>query len=49
VELGDQLGQSLPVSAAANELFKRARGEGHGDEDFSAVVEAVWRATKEGE
>ena len=36
LSLGDQLGVSLPTSAAANELFKRARPEA-GDEDFSAV------------
>jgi len=38
VELGDQLGVSLPVSAAANESYKRARLE-YGDQDFSAVFE----------
>lgn len=36
--LGDELGVGLPVAAAANEQFKKARTE-HGDEDFSAVVE----------
>jgi glyoxylate/succinic semialdehyde reductase len=34
--LGDQLGVSMPTSAAANEQYKMARNE-HGDEDFSAV------------
>ena len=38
ISLGDQLGVALPVAAAANEQFKRARTT-HGDEDFSAVVE----------
>lgn len=38
VALGDEVGQSLPCAAAANEQFKRARKE-HGDSDFSAVVE----------
>ncbi|GAX77645.1 hypothetical protein CEUSTIGMA_g5088.t1 [Chlamydomonas eustigma] len=39
--LGDQLGQSLPVAAAANEQFKVARARGHGDEDIAAVYEAT--------
>lgn len=37
--LGDCLGLALPVAAAANEQFKRARAE-HGDEDFAAVFAA---------
>eukprot|EP01052_Picozoa_sp_SAG31_P033357 SAG31_NODE_3757_length_3912_cov_2.865460_5_plen_122_part_00 len=37
--LGDQLGVGLPVAAASNEQFKKAR-TAHGDDDFSAVVEA---------
>lgn len=37
--LGDCLGLSLPVAAAANEQFKRARGD-HGNEDFCAVYQA---------
>lgn len=41
MELGDKLGQTLPVSAAANEVFKKARND-HGDDDFSAVLEALW-------
>ena len=39
--LGDQLGQPLPVAAAANELFKAAKAKGKGDEDFAAVYEAT--------
>lgn len=39
--LGEQVCQQLPVTAAANELYKRAKAEGHGDEDFTAVYEAV--------
>ncbi|CAI5536883.1 unnamed protein product [Closterium sp. Naga37s-1] len=39
--LGDDLAQPLPVAAAANEVFKKARREGHGRDDFSAVFEAV--------
>lgn len=37
--LGDTLGLALPVAAAANEQFKRARGD-HGDDDFCAVYHA---------
>ena len=39
VALGDCLGLALPVAAAANEQFKRAR-EDHGEEDFAAVFAA---------
>lgn len=39
--LGDELGHSMPVSAAANEAFKNAKGLGKEDEDFSAVHESV--------
>lgn len=41
--LGDELNQPLPVAAAANEVFKAAKTQGLGDNDFSAVVEAVKR------
>lgn len=37
--LGDSVGLALPVAAAANEQFKRARND-HGDEDFCAVYAA---------
>jgi len=43
LSLGDEKAQELPVAAAANELYKRARSEGHGDEDFSAVLKALKR------
>eukprot|EP00614_Pseudopedinella_elastica_P003071 CAMPEP_0172585006 /NCGR_PEP_ID=MMETSP1068-20121228/4502_1 /TAXON_ID=35684 /ORGANISM="Pseudopedinella elastica, Strain CCMP716" /LENGTH=607 /DNA_ID=CAMNT_0013379333 /DNA_START=199 /DNA_END=2022 /DNA_ORIENTATION=- len=39
--LGDDLGQSLPLCAAANEQMKLARSLGHQDDDFSAVYEAA--------
>ena len=39
--LGDQQAQPLPVAAASNELFKKARAAGYGDDDFCAVLEAV--------
>lgn len=41
VELGDKLGQTLPVSAAANEVMKKARKKGHEDDDFSSVIEGL--------
>ena len=39
-ECRDQLGQPLPIAAAANELYKAARTE-HGDDDFTAVYETT--------
>ncbi len=41
VGLGDAVAQPLFAAAAANELFKRAREAGFGEEDFSAVFKAV--------
>ncbi|KAG0553391.1 hypothetical protein M758_12G008600 [Ceratodon purpureus] len=39
--LGDELAQSMPVAAAANETYKKARSLGLGDQDFSAVHQAL--------
>lgn len=39
--LGDELGQEMPVAAAANEMYKTARRKGKDDEDFSAVITAL--------
>ncbi|CAN6719954.1 hypothetical protein ACFX13_013893 [Malus domestica] len=39
--LGDETATSMPVAAAANEAFKKARSMGLGDLDFSAVYETV--------
>lgn len=39
--LGDTNAVSMPVAAAANEAFKKARSMGLGDNDFSAVYETV--------
>eukprot|EP00252_Welwitschia_mirabilis_P014863 TRINITY_DN32914_c0_g1_i1.p1 TRINITY_DN32914_c0_g1~~TRINITY_DN32914_c0_g1_i1.p1 ORF type:complete len:294 (+),score=80.86 TRINITY_DN32914_c0_g1_i1:106-987(+) len=39
--LGDEAGVSMPVAAAANEVFKSARTAGFGDHDFSAVYKVV--------
>lgn len=36
----DSLNQPLPVAAAANESFKRAKARGFGDNDFAALYEA---------
>lgn len=33
--------QELPVAAAVNKLYESAEEAGHGDADFSAVLEAV--------
>ena len=41
IALADELAQDMPVAAAANELYKRARRDGCDDEDFSAVLKAV--------
>lgn len=40
IALGESVGQAMPVAAAANETFKRAKTK-NGEEDFSAVFEAV--------
>ena len=39
--LGDQLEVSMPLAAAANESFKKARQAGKGDADFSAVLSVL--------
>ena len=39
--MGDAVAQPMPVAAAANELFKKARSLGYGDADFAAVHNAV--------
>jgi 3-hydroxyisobutyrate dehydrogenase-like beta-hydroxyacid dehydrogenase len=44
---GDELNQPLPVAAAANEAYKRAKAAGHGDADFAAVYEAINPRKKE--
>lgn len=35
--LGDELGHGMPTVAASNEVFKKARQKGLGDNDFSSV------------
>lgn len=39
--LGDEVEVSMPVAAAANEAFKKARSLGLSDQDFSAVYQVV--------
>ncbi|KAL3694956.1 hypothetical protein R1sor_008607 [Riccia sorocarpa] len=39
--LGDEVAQTMPVAAAANEVYKKARTMGLGDNDFSAIYKAV--------
>jgi 3-hydroxyisobutyrate dehydrogenase len=41
VTLGDELGQPLHCTAAANETFKRARAAGYADEDIAAVYRVI--------
>ncbi|KAI3526401.1 hypothetical protein L1887_05653 [Cichorium endivia] len=43
--LGDENAISMPVAAAANEGFKKARSKGLGDLDFSAVYE-IFKVTE---
>jgi glyoxylate/succinic semialdehyde reductase len=43
----DAVGVPLPVISAANEQYIRARAQGYGDADFSAVLEAVTPQEKE--
>lgn len=41
LRLGATGGQFLPVAAAANEAYLRAKLHGQGDLDFSAVIKAL--------
>lgn len=41
VNLGDSVNQPLHTASAANEVFKRAKELGFGDEDFAAVFKAI--------
>ncbi|KAF3616805.1 Glyoxylate/succinic semialdehyde reductase 2, chloroplastic, partial [Capsicum annuum] len=44
--LGDENAVPMPVAAAANEAFKKARSLGLGDHDFSAVFETVGKGAQ---
>mmetsp|Transcript_23594 Transcript_23594/g.76744 ORF Transcript_23594/g.76744 Transcript_23594/m.76744 type:complete len:290 (-) Transcript_23594:120-989(-) len=39
--LGDELDQAMPIAAAANEQYKKAKTMGLGDNDFAAVYDAT--------
>ncbi|XP_058073977.1 glyoxylate/succinic semialdehyde reductase 2, chloroplastic [Magnolia sinica] len=39
--LAETVSQSIPIAAAANELYKVAKSHNLGDQDFSAVIEAL--------
>ncbi|KAH7439160.1 hypothetical protein KP509_04G048000 [Ceratopteris richardii] len=41
LQLAEAVSQSVPVAASANELYKVAKCKGLGDQDFSAVIEAI--------
>jgi glyoxylate/succinic semialdehyde reductase len=41
LEMGDEMVQPLPCTAAVNELFKGAKQAGLGEEDFSALFKTV--------
>lgn len=41
IGLGEALGQPLHCTATVNEIFKRARADGHAEDDFSAVFEVI--------
>lgn len=39
--MAEEVSQPIPVAAATNELYKVAKAHGLGEEDFSAVIEAL--------
>merc|ERR1712228_19943 len=41
IALADERVHSLPVAAAANELYKQAKSKGYADNDFSAVITSL--------
>merc|ERR1712203_427962 len=43
VDLGQKVGQPLPLAAATNEVFKASLAAGQGDVDMAAVYDAVRR------
>lgn len=45
VDLGDRVRQPLYSAAIANEVFKKARELGFGEEDFSALYKAIGKCT----
>lgn len=47
--LGDEVNVSMPIAAASNEAFKKAKSLGLGDLDFSAVYQSVAHPANTGE
>ena len=45
--LAESVSQSIPLAAAANEIYKVAKSRGLSDHDFSAVIEALKSKTSE--
>lgn len=45
--LAESVSQPIPIAAAANELYKVAKSHNLGDQDFSAVIEALRSKMKE--
>lgn len=43
--MADSVAQPLPVAAAVNELYKRAKAQGEGERDMAAVYTASARNT----
>ncbi|KAI5071167.1 hypothetical protein GOP47_0013418 [Adiantum capillus-veneris] len=41
LQLAESVSQPVPVAASANEMYKVAKSKGLGDQDFSAVIEAI--------
>ncbi|MCO5548193.1 hypothetical protein L7F22_001651 [Adiantum nelumboides] len=41
LQLAESVSQAIPVAASANEMYKVAKSKGFGDQDFSAVIEAL--------
>ncbi|MCO5609310.1 hypothetical protein L7F22_063536 [Adiantum nelumboides] len=41
LQLAESVSQAIPVAASANEIYKVAKSKGFGDQDFSAVIEAL--------
>ena len=40
-DLGDELGQDLPVTTSVQTVFQKAMDEGFGDDDIAAVAKVI--------
>jgi len=38
--MAEDVAQPTPVAASVNDIYKRAKAEGLGNQDFSAIIEA---------